>query len=277
MQDIYYELTLRSNGYLESFESFIGDRWSGAIEELDDALIVRDEQPLQWLYDELGEFAALLGERVGEKISFEREITTKQNADWVQSYKDGVTPIAVGPFYVRPSWFEADDSKIDLLLDPAMAFGTGHHPTTKNALELIAIYAKKGGSMMDVGTGSGILAIGAAKLGMNVEICDTDEVAVEQALGNFELNGASCAKSHIGSIEEGGGYDMVVANITADILLALRPLLQGATAAGGVLILSGIIERYAQEIKKAFSAFELIAERYENEWVTLAYKNNGNN
>ena len=98
---------------------------------------------------------------------------------------------------MRPSWSEAKEGKIDILIDPALAFGSGHHETTSSCLLAIDEFVKKGDSLLDVGTGSGILAIAATKKGAVVDVCDTDEICIESTKSNFALNNQEINKSWI--------------------------------------------------------------------------------
>jgi ribosomal protein L11 methyltransferase len=152
-----------------------------------------------------------------------------------------------------------------------MAFGTGTHETTRLCLTAIEKYFE-GGSFLDVGTGTGILAIAAAKLfpTAHVEACDTDEEAIEIARENASLNDAKGIAFRVGTVQEAASADMVCANLTADVIVPLIPILLSATC--GRLILSGILETQKGLIETSLldagvtTAFEIL---YDGEWVAF--------
>ena len=175
------------------------------------------------------------------------ELKTRKVADrdWLAEWKKGWQPVEAGErFIIAPSWSEITDAKdrIVIRIEPGMAFGTGTHETTRLCLAAIEKYFN-GGSFLDVGTGTGILAIAAAKLfpQARIEACDTDAEAVAIAGVNARLNNVlSSVDFRIGTIDETtASADCVCANLTADVILPLLSLLLGATC--GRLILSGIL------------------------------------
>ena len=192
--------------------------------------------------------------------------------------------MAVGKFYVRPSWCERsqDRALIDLLIDPALAFGSGHHESTNMCLALLSELARDGMSALDVGCGSGILSIAMKKLGAKVIACDTDEQAVAATQQNAEKNGVQIDKIWLGSVsslnERGSSaaaqpqFDLVVANIIADVILILSTDLKKALKPGGKLVLSGILEKYKDRIEQAFSDLSFICMKQENEWLSFVYE-----
>ena len=212
----------------------------------------------------------------------EISIEKKPNLDWINEYKKGVEPIAVGRFFVRPSWYEKADLKdengkdlIDIIIDPALAFGSGHHESTNMCLNLISKYADVNSqkTALDVGCGSGILSVALAKLGIKVSSCDTDEQAVYATEQNAKKNGAEIDEIWVGSISNlTNSYDLVVANIIADVILMLQNDLKKSVKKGGILILSGILEKYLDRIKNSFSELNLLEVKQKNEWVSLVFK-----
>ena len=206
-----------------------------------------------------------------------REMSPREvaEADWLAEWKKGWRPVEVGErFVVAPPWSELDDDaeRIVIRVEPGMAFGTGTHETTR--LCLAAIEKRfDGRSFLDVGTGTGILAIAAAKLRphVRVEACDTDPLAVEIARENAALNGvAERIEFSIGSVGDATRpADLVCANLTADVIIPLLPALLGATR--GRLILSGILETQADLVKARLR--ELGAGHQEvtceGEWVAF--------
>jgi ribosomal protein L11 methyltransferase len=199
--------------------------------------------------------------------------------DWGEEWKRGLAPISVGRVFLRPSWIEArvPAGSAELVLDPGMAFGTGTHPTTALCLAAVDAFlaARPGASVLDVGTGSGILAIAARKLGAGrVAANDDDPVAVEVARENAARNGAAVEIS--GTPLEGmdGRYDLVVANILANVLVALAPAIAARTAPGGEVVLAGVLQPQEAEVRDAFvrqGLDPLPGERRE-EWSLLRFR-----
>ena len=184
-------------------------------------------------------------------------------------------PVEVGKFWIYPGWYEPREDKINIRIDPALAFGSGHHESTRGCLQAIQKYVQEGDEVLDVGTGSGILAIAASKLGAKVDICDTDELAIEQAQKNFSLNEATLQNSWLGSAALAKKkYDIVIANIVADVLMMISSDLKNATKKEGIIILSGIIDKYADRVYKKF-ALPLIENIQDGEWVTMILQNRG--
>jgi ribosomal protein L11 methyltransferase len=184
-----------------------------------------------------------------------REMTFSEVADrdWLGEWKKGWQPVAVGTrFVIAPPWSEVPESagRIVIRIEPGMAFGTGTHETTRLCLAAIEKYFR-GGSLLDVGTGTGILAISAALLypESHVEACDTDTDAVSIARENARLNKvADRIGFRVGTVEETtGSFDVVCANLTADVIAPLLPALVGATC--GRLILSGILDSQSEMIR----------------------------
>jgi ribosomal protein L11 methyltransferase len=169
-----------------------------------------------------------------------------EDRDWLGEWKKNWQPAVVGRFIIAPPWTEikSANQRIVIRIEPAMAFGTGTHETTRLCLKAIEKYFR-GGSFLDVGTGTGILAIAAAKLfpAARIEACDTDAEAIEIARENARLNAvAEQVAFRVGSIgdETIASADLVCANLTADAISPLLPALIGASC--GRLILSGILD-----------------------------------
>lgn len=184
-----------------------------------------------------------------------REMNTREVADqdWLGEWKKSWQPVAVGErFIIAPPWAEIADAggRIDIRIEPGMAFGTGTHETTRLCLGAMEKYFA-GGSFLDVGTGTGILAIAAAKLFLDarVEAIDTDAQAVEIAAENARLNGvAANIKFRVGSVEETtASADLVCANLTAEVISSILPQLIGASC--GRLVLSGILDVQLEAVR----------------------------
>jgi ribosomal protein L11 methyltransferase len=167
------------------------------------------------------------------------------NEDWLGEWKKNWQPVECGRFIIAPPWSEIDfpNDRIVIRIEPGMAFGTGTHETTRLCLAAIDKYFE-GGSFLDVGTGTGILAIAAAKLFPNAQInaCDTDAAALEIARENARLNDTGDRiEFRVGSIDDStASVDFVCANLTADVIDRLMPTLIGVTC--GRLVLSGILD-----------------------------------
>jgi ribosomal protein L11 methyltransferase len=171
---------------------------------------------------------------------------------------------------------------VEVVLDPGMAFGTGSHPTTSLCLAALSdlLAARPGASVLDVGTGSGLLAIAARKLGAGrVAANDNDPVAVEVARENAARNGAAVELTGAPPAAIPGTFDLVVANILANVLVALAPALAAKLAPGGVLLLSGILAPQEEEVRSAHLAAGLTplpgGDRRDGEWSLVALRREG--
>ena len=192
--------------------------------------------------------------------------------DWVRLTQSQFAPVEITPdFWIVPTWHEVPaQARKTIRLDPGLAFGTGTHPTTRMCLRWIAQQPGPFGRVLDYGCGSGILAIGAAKFGAtDIDAVDIDEAAVESTRLNAEANGVSV---NAGLPDKAGGlYTIVLANILATPLKVLAPLLCAHVAQGGSLVLAGILERQADELKAAYSPFlALDVSDCEDGWILMA-------
>ena len=198
--------------------------------------------------------------------------------DWMQKWKEGFEPALVGErLIIAPSWKLPDqtEGREVVQIDPGMAFGTGTHETTRMCLEAIERYWR-GGRLLDAGTGTGILAIAAAKLwpGSTVTAVDIDPQAVEVARQNIAINGVS---NSIEVLEgeprdfSGNAFDVVVANLTAEVIISLMDDLSGCMAPSGSLILSGILTelRPGVEQRTMEAGLAIIERREAEEWSAL--------
>ena len=190
-----------------------------------------------------------------------------ENRDWLEEWKKNWQPVEVGRFVIAPPWTDISDApdRIIIRIEPGMAFGTGTHETTRLCLDAIQKHFT-GGSFLDVGTGTGILAIAAAKMfpSARVAACDTDAEAIDIARENAAANNVEVA-FRIGSVEETTpSADLVCANLTADVILQILPNLIGVTC--GKLILSGILETQVEQIVNALPETEITQD---GEWVAI--------
>ena len=202
--------------------------------------------------------------------------------DWANAWKDYYHITHIGQrLVIRPSWREyiPMNNEVVLELDPGMAFGTGLHPTTRMCLEQIEQRTRPGVCVLDVGTGSGILALAAAKLGAaNVHCIDNSSVAVESAVANAEMNHMSDRVNVVlGVLDEdeatrsAGQYDLVLANIIARVIGTIASNLAQVLAPNGILITSGIIEDRRHEAEQPLLAtgLKLLDRVMIDDWVTL--------
>lgn len=193
--------------------------------------------------------------------------------DWVRLTQAQFTPQQITPrLWVVPTWHEVvDAAAINIRLDPGLAFGTGTHPTTRLCLRWLDARLKPGTSVIDYGCGSGILAIAAVKLGAaRAQGIDIDEQAVLAARNNALQNQAEV--SFFAAADElHAQAEVVMANILANPLAVLAPLLAQLTAAGGTVVLSGILAEQAADVREAYRAwFDMHTTEREGEWVLLA-------
>ena len=194
--------------------------------------------------------------------------------DWVRLTQSQFAPVEVTvDFWIVPTWHEPPaQAKQIIRLDPGLAFGTGTHPTTRMCLRWIARNGVHGQRVLDYGCGSGILAIGAAKYGAStIDAVDIDEAAVTSTVLNAEANGVSLVA---GLPEKAQGvYQTVLANILATPLKVLAPLLCAYVEAGGSLVLAGILERQADELKAAYAPWvQLEVTDAEDGWILMTAK-----
>jgi ribosomal protein L11 methyltransferase len=192
--------------------------------------------------------------------------------DWVRLTQSQFTPVEITPaFWIVPTWHEPPAGARQVIrLDPGLAFGTGTHPTTRMCLRWIASRAEMAGQrVLDYGCGSGILAIGAAKFGAaEIDAVDIDEAAVDATRLNAEANGVQL-RAGLSELAQ-GRYDIVLANILATPLKVLAPLLCERVAPGGSLVLAGILERQADELKLAYAPYAALeVSDAEDGWILM--------
>ncbi|HKX33455.1 MAG TPA: 50S ribosomal protein L11 methyltransferase, partial [Blastocatellia bacterium] len=206
---------------------------------------------------------------------------TVADQDWLAEWKKGYEPVEIGRrLLIAPSWKRdqvKETDRVVVQIDPGMAFGTGTHETTRGCLEMLEKYWR-GGSLLDVGTGTGILAIAAVKLapGSRVVGFDLDPEAITVAEENAVINGvAGDVEIEVNKLSfyEGGEFDLVLANLTAETIVPLAPLFPAVLKPQGRLIVSGILREQADEVTAALQnqKFELIDSKPDGEWITMAF------
>lgn len=278
MQKKYYELFfIVEEQYKNLFLDFAFDLGIEAIEEKDNGVYIRSHESLEELSWALEIFAQKLTTtfNLNYKIISNLSLVEKENKDWIQEYKNGIKPILVDNVYIHTTWQEEKKNYINIKINPALAFGSGHHESTYSCVKFLQKFSKSKLRALDLGCGSGILGIIMAKFGCNVEICDTDELAIDSSLENARLNDVDFHKTWCGSIDKANGlYNLIVANIIADVILILEKDIKNHLEDNAILILSGILDKYSTRIKEKFQDLELIDEMQINEWCSFVYKNN---
>jgi ribosomal protein L11 methyltransferase len=270
LSEYYYELVVTPSSHLALFGDFLSDTLPVGFEETETSFIIRSEDELDTIAWGIEQFAEALQNALAETVDVELELTKHKNSDWVLAYQESITPVEVAPFYVHPTWDEGKEGMLNIAIDPALAFGTGHHPTTASCLRAVASYVKPENEVLDVGCGSGILAIASAKLGAVVDACDTDPVSVANALENAEQNGVAYRKIWEGSAAQAAQtYDVVIANIVADVLVFIANDLKKRLKSGGTLVLSGILDKYEDKVLKSYYDCAIVERIEQDEWVTL--------
>lgn len=217
------------------------------------------------------------------------EITTDEteDKDWINNWKQYFKPFAVGDIVIKPTWEEVPDGMkggMVVDIDPGIAFGTGSHETTQLVIKQMVKYVTPNTQLLDVGTGSGILSVIGLKLGAAYVLAtDLDSNAIIATRENMEANGISDSLYEVieGNIIDDekirdyvgyGRYDVVTANILADIIIPLLGVVAAHMKPGAVIITSGIIDMKEEAVKAAFAendSFEIIETTYQGEWVSV--------
>ena len=200
--------------------------------------------------------------------------------DWANSWKKYYKPMKIGErVVIKPVWedYEAKDGEVIVEMDPGMAFGTGTHETTKMCIEILQKYVKEGDTVFDIGTGSGILAITAAKLGAGKVIAgDLDPVAVDSAKINRDFNHITNMDVRLGNMTEitEGSADIVIANIIADVIVLILDDIEKILKPGGIFIGSGIIMSMQHKVinKMVEKGLQVLEIRNENDWRAVVAK-----
>ncbi len=212
----------------------------------------------------------------GLDFAFDHSLIPDQ--DWNESWKKGFTALDVGEqLTILPPWEEKRSGRINLVIDPGMAFGTGHHETTRSCLVLMEKYSRDSTKdrFLDLGTGTGLLAIAASKLGYRqVLALDTDPLAVEAAFKNAALNQVDNVLIKAGSITDAEGtFDRIAANIISGVLVFLAPDISSRLNPLGLAIVSGILTGQSDEVAAAFTlnGMTLIESMVDGKWVSLVF------
>ena len=273
--------------YIEDYSNLEEEAWEIAhIDLIDEDLLQKDRsKALVHIYispeESPAEAVAFLRERyTAEGIENEICLDSCVEEDWINNWKQYFKPIPVGQkLLIRPTWEEVKDSggRTVLDLDPGLAFGTGTHETTRLCMELLEQYVRPGMNVLDVGCGSGILSVAALLLGADKAVgVDIDELAVKTAVENAEINHVEERFTGIcGNLTDQvtGTYDIVVANIVADVIIMLTKDVEQFMKPDTVYLMSGIIDTREQDVLAAVEQhFTIIDRKEEKGWVALSAK-----
>ncbi len=206
----------------------------------------------------------------------EMRLRVVRDDDWLQAWKASFTAMRIGSFLVRPTWLDDEKAgRATIVLDPGMAFGTGSHPTTRQCLETLSVLTLDGARVLDVGTGSGILAIAAAKRGAGAVVAvDSDVVAVRAAGENVKLNGADVLVALGSAADVPGCFDVVIANIVGPVLVAIAADLRARLATPGTLVVAGITRDAVNDVRGAFTGrgLDQVSRDERGDWICLVFE-----
>lgn len=255
--------------------------WDYADEELlqnsEETVKVISYVSLEELDNKLKELHSII-----DKYDFTKEILLKDVDDenWYENWKKYYSPIETKDIVIIPKWYKYDniENKTEIYIDPGMAFGTGEHESTRLCIELMSEIDFNNKSVIDVGTGSGILGIGAIKKGCeSCYMCDIDSIAIKAARENAELNNVeNKAEIELSDLldKKLKKADIILANLTADILIRLSKDIKNHIEKDGYIVCSGIIHNRKNEVINAFKAqgFSLIKAIEMGEWNGLLFR-----
>ena len=222
------------------------------------------------------EIAALKSRAVIDVGTLETVKRTVDGEEWREKWKEHFKPIHIDRVVVVPEWIDYKEKagEVKVLLDSNMAFGTGEHETTSMCVSYLSEEVKSGMTVIDVGCGSGILGITASKLGAKrVIFTDIDECAVKAAEHNLKLNGVNNGEVYLKNLldDQTVKGDLVTANIVADVLVGFSDKVGNNLTDGGRIILSGILNEYAEKVKDAYlkNGFKFISKKKKGEWTAM--------
>ncbi len=282
MRDKFIQLSVSADGPVNDFiVGLLSDVGAeGFVEEGNELKCYIAEEKWNPEYrDDVANFLEHLKDE-GKIRTYSVEVSEIMNQDWNMKWEESIVPIEVTKnIVIKPSWKEYTGSaKIVIEIDPKMSFGTGHHETTRMMVRLLEKYLKGGEKILDVGTGTGVLAIAGVKLGASHCIAvDRDEWSIENSIENIRKNGVldmvEVVRGEVASIAE-EEFEMVVANLNRNTLLYIEPELRKRCKEGGVLLLAGLLTVDEESIIESYtkSGFKLLESLHEAEWSALALR-----
>ena len=273
--------------YIEDYSDLEGEVMEIAHVDLIDEELLKKSRDIAKIHiyihpeDNIEEAVQFLKERLtAAHIDFHIDRSNVREDDWLNNWRRFFEPMPIGDkLLINPSWYTDTDpeGRVMLNIDPGLAFGTGKHETTRLCLETLERYIRGGEKILDVGCGSGILGIASIMLGAESAFgVDIDEVAVRTANENAVLNHTddrfiAIAGDLVDKVQ--GKYDIVVANIVADAIIALSASVKAFMNPGSVYIVSGIIDTRAEDVKNAVSgSFEIAEEITRGGWYCYVLK-----
>ncbi len=276
--------------YIEDYRNLEAETWEIANIDLIDEELLQKDRTKGYVHIYISpeenpqEAVAFLSERFAAAgIPHKIDLSLCKNEDWENNWKEFFKPMKVGEkLLIQPLWIDEIDNpehRAVLTIEPGLAFGTGGHHTTRLCLETLERYVKAGDAVLDTGCGSGILAIAALLLGANKAVgVDIDELAVKTAIENGKPNGFTEPQYTIlqGNLADKvtGAYDVVVANIVADIIMLFAKDVGRFLRPNGVFITSGIIDTREQEVRAALeeNGFAVSERNEQNGWICFVCK-----
>lgn len=276
----YFEVTVCSPGESrEAIRNMLAQLGSSGFSEKKRHIIAYfdEDMDIRQIRDELAGFRDVLMAS-GLDPSFSFECALMRGQDWSELWKKDFNAIDIGDnFIVTPSWSTVNSDRLVIIIDPGMAFGTGHHETTRTCLVLMEQYSRNTvrGDFLDVGTGTGILAIAASRLGyQRVTAVDTDTVAITTARRNIMINGICNITVRKGSASAvHGSFDCITANLFSELLVRVAGEIEQRLKPRGVAILSGMMRGQENEVIKEMekTGLGLTYKLSEGEWVSLVF------
>jgi len=252
---------------------------------------VEDNIPLSHAEQEQEQFLVQVQKELENLRAFVEIGTAKimqeetEDKDWINNWKQYFTSFAIDDILIKPTWEERNtkgDYRCVIEIDPGTSFGTGKHETTQLCIRQLLKYIRPEDRVLDVGCGSGILSVISLKLGAgHVTGIDIDPICMEAVAENMQVNGLSSEKGSFyqGNLiddlnlqrEVGGEYEIVVANILADIIIPLTPVIPERLKKGGLYITSGIIDFKEEAVKQAIleAGLEVLEIQHQGEWVSI--------